>query len=142
MKISKKIIVPAFIIVISALVLLIVVLNMSKDKKDNQINISKNEVFFKKNSFTERENIIKDVLAKKLSVSFDKASVMIAREAPGFINGVFSSEELNNKDQNKVYFYAVTSDNDVNIVWYGDTDPDCEIIKKHNFPQEMMENCQ
>ena len=141
MKISKKILIPIIIIIISVLVLLLVMLNMNRDEKNNQTTVSENEVFFEKNSFTEREDIIKDILSKKLSVSFEKSSVMIARETPGYINGVFSSEELTDKNQNKVYFYAITSGNNVEVVWYGDTDPDCSIMQKYNFPNEMKDNC-
>ncbi len=141
MKMSKKILISLGLIVVLALILLLIITSLKNNKNDKTSN-NKKETFFENNSFTERENIIKNILAEKFSISSENSSVIIARETPGFINGVFLSDKLVDKNQNKVYFYAITSNNDVEIVWYGEGDPDCQIMTKYNFPKEMSGNCQ
>lgn len=136
MKISKKILISLVILVVFVLILALVIVKLN----NNTVSNNKGDDFFIENSFEERTEIIKNILAKNFSVSADKSSILMGREVPGYANGIFLSEELEKQNKGQVYFYAVLSKN-VQVVWSGSGDPDCNILKKYKFPEEMKGNC-
>lgn len=138
MKNAKKIIFGLIILLILALILLVFI-NNNKNKKNNFKNEDVKNTFLIEVSYAERVEIIKDILSKKYLVDTENSSVLIARELPGFINGVFINPNLSD-GRGQIYFYAIF-DKKIEIVWSGISDPDCSILKKYNFPSEMAVNC-
>lgn len=135
MKISKKI-----LILLAVLIVFVAIFFIIKSNKIVKTNNAKEEVFLINYTHEERVEIIKNILAEKFSVLAEESTVLIGREVPGFINGIFLSEELAKQNKENIYFYAVL-DKEPKVVWTGTSDPDCAVLKKHNFPIEMKGSC-
>lgn len=135
---KKKIILGiVFLLILTLVLLTFIVINKNNN---NSQSVDKNkENFLNQVSFEERGNIIKNILSQKFSVSSEESSVLIARELPGYVSGVFLNPNLK-EGRGQIYFYAVV-DKNVDIIWSGTSDPDCSILQKYNFPQEMAVNC-
>ncbi len=139
MKNTKKFFLIFSLLLILILFLLVFLSFKNKGVENLSNNQQQNTTLFKKTSFTEREDFIKDILAKKYLIDSKNAEVLIAREAPGFINGIFLSSDLDSS-QGNIYFYAIF-DKKIEVIWSGASDPDCSILEKYNFPPEMAETC-
>lgn len=95
--------------------------------------------FFSENNFENREKIISQFLAKELGVSSEKVSVLIAQENNNHVVGLYFAT-LSEDENVSGKFFGVIS-NSIDIIWYGEKDPDCELLLKNNFSSEMIPGC-
>jgi hypothetical protein len=133
-------------IFLAVIIIFIVVVLFIKSRGEKQIELSYNpdskktpESFIEKTTFLERESAIKTLLAGKYKVG-GEVEVFIARETDRHINGLFFIENYNNEDVFRGVFF-VTIDSSAEIVWSGQGDIDCPLIKSKGFPAEMAPEC-
>ncbi len=96
------------------------------------------EDFFSENNFEDRENMINQELSKVFNIDRTKVSALIAQESDKYVVGLYfvntEEEALSGK------FFGIIN-NSIEIVWHGSKKPDCEVLLKNNFPQEMIPDC-
>ena len=95
--------------------------------------------FFSENSFEDREKIISQSLAKKFNAADDKVSVLIAQESDNHVTGLYFIS-ISEEETASGKFFGVIS-NSVEIVWYGPENPNCEVLLKNSFSEEMAPSC-
>ncbi len=95
--------------------------------------------FVEKTSFIEREAVVRDILTKKYQES-DSLEVYIGREDLGHLNGLFYAKNKDNENVVQGKFFAVMG-SELEIVWFGEGQADCDLLIYHKFPKEMAPLC-
>ncbi len=113
--------------------------NISFKKNYNSEEKKIQKDFFSENNFEDRERIISRNLAKSFNVNEEKVSILIAQENNNHVAGLYFIG-VSEGETNSGKFFG-TIDDSVEIVWYGANNPDCDILLKNNFPQEMISGC-
>lgn len=140
---NKKIFVVVLLVIIGLSAIVLAIWNNKKDNSNGNFNdnaqVVKKENFVEKTSFEERENIIKGLLIAKHQLS-ENTDVFIARESTTHMSGIFVSSASENKPGSQGKFFATVGES-ASIVWSGEGDIDCSILKSYEFPQEMIPAC-
>jgi len=97
------------------------------------------ENFFSENNFEDREKMISQFLSQKIGIASEKVSVLIAQEDGNHVVGIYFAGLSEDKNISGKFFGVIN--NSIEIVWYGEENPDCELLLKNNFSSEMIPGC-